>query len=839
MTKLEKLGRLSIDELRVRGSQSLNALLERRGWSSLAKLPGDDLFRLLNLEIGSDEQLFTHFRSRTSPRFFAGLTNPQKTIDAMRAHFPDFEKQTLERAERVLGGKFDLLGLRGLSFGDPIDWQLEPVSSKRTPLEHWSRLNYLDAGLIGDKKIVWELNRHQYFVTIGQAYSLSGDERFAVTFASHLSAWMDRNPPKLGINWASSLEVSFRSISWLWAFYFFKDSPRVSAALFARAVKFLYLHARHLETYLSTYFSPNTHLTGEALGLFYLGTLLPEFRDARRWQELGSRILIEQLPIHVQPDGVYFEQSSYYHRYTTDFYTHFLILARLNGLTLPAEVEARLKLLLDHLMYITRPDGTTPLFGDDDGGQLLMLDRHAANDFRSTLATGAALFDRADYKFVASEMWHGRPARDAVDVGRDESPISRDESHVGRDESYIGKMPMPPAAEAVAWLLGPEGLAGYEKLAVVEPATQSKAFAAGGYYVMRDGWGPTANYLLIDCGPHGMNNCGHAHADALSFELAANGKSVLVDPGTYTYTGSKELRDWFRGSLAHNTLIVDGESSSTPNGPFSWNTIAHCRTHSWISRERFDYFQGEHDGYQRLETPVQHVRGVLFLKQDYWIIQDRVRSKGSHRYDLRFQLDSGLTAESDARQNVRIGNSLDFGLKMACFGENGRWQREEGFVSHCYAEREEAPIFVFSAEARANEDFLTFLLPQAQSETEVNEVEAIGGRAFEVSGSSGHDVLIVKTGERAEMARLASDFEWTWARYADENATVPEELVLIGGQWLELGGREVLRSGRRINYLVASRIGEQFRIETDDGVLQLRLPIADFESALSGLRSEV
>jgi hypothetical protein len=41
----------------------------------------------------------------------------------------------------------------------------------------------------------------------------------------------------------------------------------------------------------------------------------------------GKRILLNQLARHVRPDGVYFEQSSYYHRYTTDFYAHFLILS--------------------------------------------------------------------------------------------------------------------------------------------------------------------------------------------------------------------------------------------------------------------------------------------------------------------------------------------------------------------------------------------------------------------------------------------------------------------------------------------------------------------------------
>src|SRR5258706_2128375 len=177
---------------------------------------------------------------------------------------------------------------------------------------------------------------------------------------------MDQTPPKLGINWASSLEVALRSISWLWAFHYFKNSAAVDSQTFKRAVKFLYLNARHLETYLSTYFSPNTHLTGEALGLVYLGTLLPEFKAAACWRETGQRILLEQLQPQGKPDGVYFQQSSYYHRHTTDFYKHLSNLSPANCNRLSVVGEEKLIALLDHLMYITRPDGTSPLFGDDD-----------------------------------------------------------------------------------------------------------------------------------------------------------------------------------------------------------------------------------------------------------------------------------------------------------------------------------------------------------------------------------------------------------------------------------------------------------------------------------------
>jgi Heparinase II/III-like protein/Heparinase II/III N-terminus len=796
VSKLKKLRRIGFDELRVRAMQAAAAFAERRGLSSLATLPSDQqFFGLLDeANLNSAEKLLAHFRSRSEPAFFASFTDREATIAAFRRRWPLAERQIVAAADRIARGSFDLLGLCDVSFGDPIDWHLEPRAGKRAPLLHWSRLDYLDADVAGDKKIIWELNRHQYFATLGQAYWFTNDERYVQTFVDQLVSWMDQNPPKLGINWASNLEVAFRSISWLWALYFFQESAALTSDVFVRALKFLYLNARHLETYLSTYFSPNTHLTGEALGLFYLGTMLPEFRAAAGWLETGRNILLAQIERHVQPDGVYFEQSSYYHRYTVDFYTHLLLLARRNKRSLPDVLETKLILLLDHLQYITRPDGTTPLFGDDDGGRLMMLEARRANDFRASLGTAAVLFRRGDYKFVANE-----------------------------------------AAQETLWLLGPAGLSEFDGLAAREPAKRSVAFTSGGYYVMRDAWIPTANYLLIDCGPHGTNNCGHAHADALSFELAARGKTTLVDPGTATYTGARETRDWFRGSLAHNTLTVDGESSSSPAGPFSWTTIARCRTESWINRDRFDYFEGSHDGYRRLPDPVWHSRGVLFLKDDYWVIRDRAASTAVHRYDLWFHFESGIDVNLREDEGSAKYIQATDALKIASFGSDSVWQREERSVSHCYGAEEPATVYNFSTVA-ANADMVTFALPETEDLREVREVEAIGGRAFEVVGAGSQDIVMIKSGARVEMAKLAADFDWTWARFADENATVPEELVLIGGQVLELQGREVLRSARRINYLVASRVGDQFRIETDDGVLDLSLPIHDFESAFAKAR---
>ncbi len=804
MSKLRKLKNASFDELRVRGSQALATSIERAGWSG--KLPNDkQLLRLLNPRLASTAVLHHNFTQRPPISFFSSFESQTTTIATLKRHWPDGEKTILQKAAKILEGSFDLLAFRDLNFGSPINWHLEPLAGKQSPLVHWSRLNYLDPKITGDKKIIWELNRHQYFVTLGQAWWLTGDERYPCTFATHITEWMDQNPPKLGVNWASSLEVAFRSISWLWALHFFRNSGSLTPELFARILQFLYVHARHLETYLSTYFSPNTHLTGEALGLFYLGSLLPEFRDAKRWRNTGLQILLAQAEKHVQPDGVYFEQSSYYHRYTTDFYLHLWILLRRQGEATLPQLAEKLQSLLDHLMYITRPDGTTPLFGDDDGGRLMMLDHHAGNDFRSTLSTGAAVFEDPCYKFVAGGI---------------------------REETL--------------WLLGSEGVDRLLKLDARKPDKTSVAFTSGGYYVMRDGWTRESNFLFFDCGPHGQGNCGHAHADALAIDVAAKGQTVLVDPGTCTYTGSKETRDWFRSSFAHNTLTIDDQSSSQSAEAFSWNSIARSECLSWISHDRFDFVAGAHDGFARLPEPAEHARRILFIKDNYWIIRDIVASKGVHNLRLSFHFDSHVAPLHSKENIVRIVSEKDRYaiLQLATFAPGGQWTEESGWVSHCYGERVAAPVFAFSVSARGSQELITFLLPETMGATpkpSVRQIEALAGQAFSIDFDGRHDVLMWREAEIktdptwSETVQFASDFELVWARFERNDQRRIEELILIDGHTLEFEGRELLRSKKKIDYLVARRVEDRFRVETEEGVLELALPVMDLESLLGSV----
>ena len=255
--KIKKIKGKSWTEIRSRGEQALSGYTEQMGLSG--KLPSDeDLVKLIDKshirsEKISPATLLEKFRENSEYAFFPSFRQKQKTLEIFRAEFGEKSARWfIEKADRMVEGKFDLLGYLNLDFGAEVDWHFEPVANKRIPLKHWKQFDELETHETGDKKIVWELNRHQHFFTLGVAFWLTKDERYARLFAQHLDGWMEQNPPGMGINWFSSLEVAFRSISWIWAFNLFKNSEALTPELFQKALKFLLLHARHIEKYLST-----------------------------------------------------------------------------------------------------------------------------------------------------------------------------------------------------------------------------------------------------------------------------------------------------------------------------------------------------------------------------------------------------------------------------------------------------------------------------------------------------------------------------------------------------------------------------------------------------------
>lgn len=644
---IAKLRARSGRELLHRGSALAVALLERAGLYPDGEEPTGTRFARILAAKGSVEPaaLLDAFR-RGVPPLALGLRDPAATGTYVRRHWPYHAAGLVARAERIVAGEFDLLGYRGLDFGTPIDWQLDPVSGRRAPLVHWSRLPYLDASVVGDHKVTWELNRHQHFVTLGQAYALTADERYAECLVARLEAWIEANPPKLGMNWASTLEVAFRAISWVWALRLVAGSPALTPGLYRRALGMLHVHARHIEVHLSTWFSPNTHLTGEALGLLHIGAAFPELARAARWHALGRSVLEHELGRQLHPDGVYFEQSTYYHRYTVDFYLHLALLIEARGEPLPAPLRDALGRALDYVVALVRPDGRSPLIGDEDGGRTVWLNSRPVNDFRDTLGLGAALLGRPEYCFAAGE----------------------------------------PGPE-LGWTFGPGALERFARPGRTEPPT-SAVFPAGGHAIMRDAWRDDANYLILDCGPHGRY--GHAHADALAIEVVSHGVPILSDSGTFTYVAEPEWRDRFRDARMHSTVTVAGESSAVPAGPFSWRERADARLETWITAPAFDFARASHDGFRRFDPPAVHCREVLFLKEwSCWVLRDRIDSAQEYPFIAHFHAAPGvgIVVRPDG-SGARFAAPGGAGLVLAASAERKTLAVRDSSHSRVYGQRE-------------------------------------------------------------------------------------------------------------------------------------------------------
>jgi hypothetical protein len=167
-----------------------------------------------------------------------------------------------EIAELILQHRFPLLGVT-IDTGPEIDWRRDYLHGVTTGTEYFRRVPYLDFTRVGDHKVVWELNRHQHLPL------MIGRREYVEEAFRQLDSWMQQNPFLRGINWASALEVAFRALAW--ARFWQLAGSEMRQDLRERFLNCLYQHGHYLEINLSVYFSPNTHLLGEAVALHALG----------------------------------------------------------------------------------------------------------------------------------------------------------------------------------------------------------------------------------------------------------------------------------------------------------------------------------------------------------------------------------------------------------------------------------------------------------------------------------------------------------------------------------------------------------------------------------------
>jgi uncharacterized heparinase superfamily protein len=158
---------------------------------------------------------------------------------------------------------------------------------------------------------------------------------------------------------------------------------------------------------------------------------------------------------------------------------------------------------------------------------------------------------------------------------------------------------------------------------------------------MGDDFGtPRELKLVADAGPLGyLSIAAHGHADALAFTLSAGGRPLLIDPGTYAYHTEGAWRRYFRGTAAHNTVLVDGRDQSESGGNFMWLRKAEATCEAWSSDDRIDRLRASHDGYLRLADPVLHRRTITVNKQERIVeVEDILTCRRVHDIEFHWHL---------------------------------------------------------------------------------------------------------------------------------------------------------------------------------------------------------
>ncbi|MEK4878137.1 MULTISPECIES: alginate lyase family protein [Paenibacillus] len=598
-------------------------------------------------------ELHRYLTRRSMPGWRIEDNRKQQLIDYVRLYCADELEAVMKTADEVVEQTFlfrfpwDMERSRiPVTFEEEIDWRHVP-----------------------DKDVEWAymLNRHRYWVALGQAYAITGKEDYARAFCCQLEDWINRNPvpdkpTNDSLTWRT-IEAGLRCANWIKALSYIQDSPLLTPTLLAKVMISLHEHGQYLALSFTGWKKISNWGVLETCGLFQTALYFPEFTSANNWRQLSKERLGETARIQIMADGIHWEQSPTYHHEVLVCFLDCIRLARLNGLELQEEFQQKVQQMAVASLYWAKPNHRQPMLGDSDD-----------SDIRSLLTYAGWLFQDAVLRFG------------------------------GYDQMDYDN----------AWLFGINGVEGYERLTAELPPNLSHAYAHSGHYVMRTGWDEQDLYLYFHCGPLGG---GHGHADLLHFDLYAYGRDLLTDLGRYNYSDHTPLRKALKESAAHNTTTVDGIGFTEVTDTWSFSQIAKPTGCQWISHPDFDYVEGSHDGYRHWDDPVYPLRRILFIKPFYWFLVDSFSSRQEHTFSQHFHFAPGTVQMEDGTLICRTKNEREANLCILPVHVDGLQGRvDAGVISREYNLLEPNQYAVYSRKGKGTVSIMQVLYPQPAGE---------------------------------------------------------------------------------------------------------------------------
>jgi hypothetical protein len=553
----------------------------------------------------------------------------------------------------IYGMEFDLTG--------SIEWLFSEAGPSRVwPSGHYSTINYRPGNPHGDVRINWELNRLQFLPAMAVA-----DENLAHRV---LADWLAKNLYLAGPAYIASMEVALRWLSIYRAVCLFKTP--IEGSLQKDLVGLAVASGRYIERRLSTHSSAGNHLIVEAVGLFWLGCALENVALGSRWKEKGCKILFEQVLKQINEDGTNQEQTFWYLGFVLDAFFHYLLLEEKGAI--PADVRKRIVKALEFVVDMISPDGSFPDYGDrDDGFVFRVDDDYSESPFPGLLSIGAYLFSRLE--------WHRTTERSSKAVAFwSGTPVVEAPSCSGR----ISQRPEAPPSLAT-YAEGGMTLVSWDKCKVL-------------FRHSRLGLGNTG---------------GHGHADALSIIFSWHNVPVLIDLGSGQYNGDQAVRNYFRSTIAHNTVEVNGRDQARIVGPFLWDIPYEAELlGTGITPHLF--VEARHNGYEK-QFGIVHTRRLDAASPRQWIITDHFSNAENALIKGAFHL--GKCRHASRKDNVVTVDFSDFiftvvipaGFEVEMF--HGSRNPFLGWASVVYGEWEPIYSLIFSTRIAHDQSYKIML----------------------------------------------------------------------------------------------------------------------------------
>jgi len=524
---------------------------------------------------------------------------------------------------------------------EPIDWHIDFKSGYRWDNKIWhKKIKY--GHLPGvDIKIPWELSRASHFVTLGQAYWLTSDEKYTKEFICQVVDWIENNPFGFGVNWTCTMDAAIRACNWIIGFSFFKYSPLINKEFVIQLTKSLYLHGLHIKNNLEKgiFRIKNNHYVSDITGLLYIGLFFNFTVFGKKWLQFAIKELKREISTQVYEDGTNFEASAFYHRLSVELFFYPMLFTiknspEFNGknfVNTGTEIFgsaylAKIKKMFDVMLNLIDLNGHIPQIGDNDNGKLHLFSNSEIRNIEYLITISSILF--------------------------------------GNISSNGHKVKEFEFNHSALWLFGEYGKEIWDNLSEISLKNlKSTSFNNSGWYLMKNNSKENNIFsdLMILCGPNGQKNKGgHSHNDKLSILLNINGSSIFTDPGTYIYTPINKLRDEFRSCSSHNTICIDSfeQNRFITNNPFVMADDAKARLNKIIENDNYYFFSGEHYGFTRLKDPVIHERQLFFDKNNNsLLLKDMLKgSQAYHKYDCSFVL------APDLKFSTGTGKTMIFNL---------------------------------------------------------------------------------------------------------------------------------------------------------------------------------